>query len=98
MQFGMELSHQNAQESTEALTILSQLVTDIDGLTVVSNQLDSAATEQDKRLDTMTHSVSHVYDATQNYLALAKSQDVTLQVKQASSGLNQVVDSLTKSR
>lgn len=98
MQFGMELSHQNAQESTEALTILSQLVTDIDGLTVVSNQLDSAATEQDKRLDTMTHSVSHVYDATQNYLALAKSQDVTLQVKQASNGLNQVVDSLTKSR
>lgn len=98
MRVGMELSRSNAGEATKALSILSELVTDIDSLTVVSNQLDSAATEQDKRLKAMTGSVIHVSEATQKYLQLASSQDVTLQVQQASHGLNEVVNSLTQTR
>lgn len=96
MQIGMELSRKNAGESTKALQILSALVTDIDGLTVVSNQLDAAATEQEKRLKTMSHSVTYVSEATERYLQLASSQDVTNQVQHASSGLNAVVESLTQ--
>ncbi|GAB3032456.1 methyl-accepting chemotaxis protein [Bowmanella dokdonensis] len=95
MQQGNALCQANAQEASNALGRLHELVAEVSEMGKVVNELNQVSAEQSSVLGQMQACVERVADSSEHYMQLSSRKDVSNAVHQASRNLNTVVATLT---
>ena len=96
MEQGKALSEANAEESSQALHTLNQVVDQIRQTASVVEALNSTADEQSKVLTDVERVIAQVVRSSQHYHALSQRNDISNTMQAMSANVEKVVASLTR--
>ena len=96
MEQGKALSEANAEESSQALHTLNQVVDQIRQTASVVEALNSTADEQSKVLTDVERVIAQVVRSSQHYHSLSQRNDISNTMQAMSANVEKVVASLTR--